>query len=77
MLLQLPRTESASRPLGRLAWRAQVSILRPGIDIRLRSMFMTVSCVCAIAVRYSQPRYTGKERDSELGNDYFGGTLLR
>jgi RHS repeat-associated protein len=36
-------------------------------------MAMTLSAVCATgAVRSSRYRYTGKERDSESGNDYFG-----
>jgi len=34
---------------------------------------MTLSAVCATgAVRSSRYRYTGKERDTESGNDYFG-----
>src|ERR1700757_2170535 len=33
---------------------------------------MTLSSVCVYTVRSSWPRYTGKERDSESGNDYFG-----
>jgi RHS repeat-associated protein len=33
---------------------------------------MTNSAVCAIVVRFSRPGYTGKERDAESGNDYFG-----
>ena len=33
---------------------------------------MTMSAVCASAVRFSRSRYTGKERDTESGNDYFG-----
>jgi RHS repeat-associated protein len=38
-----------------------------------RSMAMTLSAVCATgAVRSSRYRYTGKERDTESGNDYFG-----
>jgi len=27
---------------------------------------------CASAVRFSPPHFTGKERDAESGNDYFG-----
>ena len=33
---------------------------------------MTLSTVCATAVRFSRSHFTGKERDSESGNDYFG-----
>jgi RHS repeat-associated protein len=33
---------------------------------------MTISAACATTVRFSPSRYTGKERDSESGNDYFG-----
>jgi len=33
---------------------------------------MTQSFVCASEVRFVLSRYTGKERDSESGNDYFG-----
>ena len=33
---------------------------------------MTVSSVCATKVRLSRSRCTGKERDTESGNDYFG-----
>ncbi len=33
---------------------------------------MTGSAVCASAVYFSRYRSTGKERDSESGNDYFG-----
>jgi len=33
---------------------------------------MTDSTVCATAMCFSQSRYTGKERDTESGNDYFG-----
>jgi RHS repeat-associated protein len=33
---------------------------------------MTVSAVCAITVRFPRSRFTGKERDAESGNDYFG-----
>ena len=33
---------------------------------------MTGSTVCAAAVCFSQYRCTGKERDTESGNDYFG-----
>ena len=32
---------------------------------------MTLSTVCTSTVRFSAYRYTGKERDSESGNDYF------
>ena len=34
--------------------------------------FMTFSGVCATTVCFSVSRSTGKERDSESGNDYFG-----
>lgn len=34
-------------------------------------MTTTFCAVCATAVRFSQSRSTGKERDSESGNDYF------
>jgi RHS repeat-associated protein len=33
---------------------------------------MTVSDVCATSVCFCQSRFTGKERDAESGNDYFG-----
>jgi RHS repeat-associated protein len=33
---------------------------------------MTSSGVCATAAHFSQSRYTGKERDAESGNNYFG-----
>ena len=33
---------------------------------------MTLSAVCASDVRFAPSRFTGKERDSESGNDYFG-----
>lgn len=33
---------------------------------------MTGSVVCASALRFPRSRSTGKERDSESGNDYFG-----
>jgi RHS repeat-associated protein len=33
---------------------------------------MTVSATCAATPRFSRYRYTGKERDTESGNDYFG-----
>lgn len=33
---------------------------------------MTLSAVCAIRVRFSHSLFTGKERDAESGNDYFG-----
>jgi RHS repeat-associated protein len=36
------------------------------------STFMTVSRVCAASVRFWPCRFTGKERDTESGNDYFG-----
>ena len=32
---------------------------------------MTLSAVCATTVRFSRSRFTGKERDTESGNDYF------
>jgi RHS repeat-associated protein len=32
---------------------------------------MTFSAACAPAVRFLRSRYTGKERDTESGNDYF------
>jgi len=38
----------------------------------LRSISMTPSAVCAIDVGFPQSRSTGKERDAESGNDYFG-----
>ena len=54
----------------------QGSILRPRIDLRRRSKlsstFTTPSAVCTTAVCFWQYRSTGKERDSESGNDYFG-----
>jgi RHS repeat-associated protein len=33
---------------------------------------MMVSGVCATTARFPRSRYTGKERDAESGNDYFG-----
>ena len=33
---------------------------------------MTISAVCATTTRFSPSCYTGKERDAESGNDYFG-----
>jgi RHS repeat-associated protein len=33
---------------------------------------MTDSAVCATTVLFSRPLFTGKERDAESGNDYFG-----
>jgi len=33
---------------------------------------MMTSSVCAINSGFSPSRYTGKERDAESGNDYFG-----
>lgn len=35
-------------------------------------MVMTQSAICASEVRFASSRYTGKERDTESGNDYFG-----
>lgn len=42
------------------------------IQLRRMSTTMTGSAVCAFAVCYPPSRYTGKERDSESGNDDFG-----
>ena len=36
------------------------------------STSMTDSAVCATTLRFSPHRFTGKERDTESGNDYFG-----
>ena len=33
---------------------------------------MTGSTVCVTEVRFGPPQFTGKERDAESGNDYFG-----
>jgi RHS repeat-associated protein len=33
---------------------------------------MTLSAVCATPACFPPPRFTGKERDTESGNDYFG-----
>jgi RHS repeat-associated protein len=33
---------------------------------------MTISAACASTTRFPPSRYTGKERDAESGNDYFG-----
>ena len=33
---------------------------------------MTISAVCATTECFSRSRFTGKERDTESGNDYFG-----
>jgi len=38
----------------------------------LGSTFTTSSTVCATKVCFPPSRYTGKERDTESGNDYFG-----
>jgi RHS repeat-associated protein len=35
-------------------------------------MFMTTSAACANEVYFSRFHFTGKERDAESGNDYFG-----
>jgi RHS repeat-associated protein len=32
---------------------------------------MTLSAVCISAMRFAPSRFTGKERDTESGNDYF------
>jgi RHS repeat-associated protein len=32
---------------------------------------MTATAVCANETHFSRSRYTGKERDTESGNDYF------
>jgi hypothetical protein len=37
---------------------------------------MTLTDVCASDVCFSLSRFTGKERDTESGNDYFGEALL-
>ena len=31
---------------------------------------MTQSAICAFDTRFAVPRFTGKEHDSESGNDY-------
>jgi RHS repeat-associated protein len=55
---------------------AQVSLLRLGLRLRLRSKFngisTTSSTICAPTECFSLSRPTGKERDAESGNDYFG-----
>jgi hypothetical protein len=33
---------------------------------------MTLSTACACEACFPRSRYTGKERDAESGNDYFG-----
>jgi RHS repeat-associated protein len=38
---------------------------------------MTDLVVCAFALRFSRSRSTGKERDAESGNDYFGARYYR
>ena len=38
----------------------------------MRSIFTTPPAVCATTVCFTRPRSTGKERDTESGNDYFG-----
>ena len=38
---------------------------------------MTLSAVCAATVCFSRSRYTGRERDSESGNDYFEARYYR
>ncbi len=37
---------------------------------------MTFSTACSTNAYFLQPRYTGKERDSESGNDYFNARYL-
>ena len=55
---------------------AQVSILRPVIYLRWRSKLSststTLSAVCATNMRFSPSHFTGKERDTESGNDNYG-----
>ena len=55
---------------------AAASILRPGLHLRWRSKLSftstTPSTVCTTTVCFPQYRFTGKERDQESGNDYFG-----
>jgi RHS repeat-associated protein len=51
---------------------AQVSILRSEVHVRRRCTSTTVSRVCATNVHFVRSRFTGKERDAESGNDYFG-----
>ena len=53
-------------PSGRFA------ILRPGTRLRCSSTIMTDSTVSATAACYPRSCFTGKERDTESGNDYFG-----
>ena len=38
---------------------------------------MTASAACASVMCFSRPRFTGKERDSESGNDYFVARYYR
>ena len=47
-------------------------MLDSSINLRLSSMLMTASSVLTTKGRFSKSRYTGKERDAESGNDYFG-----
>src|SRR5271166_6198809 len=49
-----------------------VSSRRLVYEYDFRSRSMTGLPVCATSVRFLQPRFTGKERDTESGNDYFG-----
>ena len=42
------------------------------ILLRRRPTTMMRSAACPTMVRFPRSRYTGKERDSESGNDYFG-----
>jgi RHS repeat-associated protein len=42
------------------------------MEVKLSSTSTTPSTVCATTACFQQYRYTGKERDQESGNDYFG-----
>src|SRR5271165_263547 len=41
------------------------------MTVRWEHMVMTYSAVCATRTRFLRSRFTGKERDTESGNDYF------
>lgn len=44
-----------------------------GLTYDTEHIVMTPSAVCARRDALSMSRFTGKERDTESGNDYFGG----
>lgn len=47
--------------------------MRPGFTLTMQGSTPTTHpAVCATTVCFSRSRFTGKERDTESGNDYFG-----